>query len=514
MCVAERTSPAALLGEAIRLRYAASLELRRRPFAQLFSCTGAGAQHGATSPCDARRHVRIGDVRAVSTAAEHPWAMTEAPVTLDWSLVPAPAPAAAPPAAEAHRQLSLGRAAGGEEDVTARARLAVELSVLRRVLSPPEVERIVALLPEEFDLDGADVEMIPKRWVVVERASEALPGREALAGAMRPAVDGRILPFVRARLRCPDCLVCSSIVRRYAHSLGERYRDPPHTDGQAFATVVVALNSAGVDFDGGLYVVTDPVRPLSVALQAGDAVMHRWDLQHGVRIGWGRRLSWILWIQDSSPCVPQEELHQRPFLREAAESGHAVAMHILGGGASGRTPEGRRWLRRSAEAGFVKAMAQLGTSLQESDGRAAEGWLTAAALQGDVGAQAQLGILQLREGRAAAAEEWLERAAEGGHPMAQNELGMGLLVGSLGRAPDPGAAVPLLAAAARQGHSMAQTNLGFCYAEGRGVGRSLPAALYWWREAAAQGRSEALANLQQLQDANPGWAAWPVYAGS
>lgn len=294
---------------------------------------------------------------------------------------------------------------------------------------------------------------------------------------------------------------------------GERHRDPPHTDGQAFATVVVALNSAGIDYEGGLYVITDPARPLYTALQAGDAVVHRWDLQHGVQINRGQRLSWILWIQDAAPCVPQAELHRRPFLRKAAEGGHAVAMHILGSGANGRTPEGQRWLQRSAKAGFVRAMAQLGMSLQESDHHAAEEWLTAAARQGDIGAQAQLGIMQLRLSKVADAEVWLERASEGGHPMAQNELGMALLIGSLGRPPDPAAAVRLLTAAARQGHSMAQTNLGFCYVEGRGVAKSLPAAHYWWREAATQGQQEAWDNLQHLQDANPGWPAWPAHAG-
>merc|ERR1719440_1017680 len=121
-------------------------------------------------------------------------------------------------------------------------------------------------------------------------------------------MNNRILPFVRKHLECPRCTICSSIVRRYSHSLGERYRDPPHTDGQAFATIVVALNTAGEDYSGGLYVITDPAEPLFVSLRAGDAILHRWDLQHGVQVDSGQRLSWILWLQDTAPCVPQEEL--------------------------------------------------------------------------------------------------------------------------------------------------------------------------------------------------------------
>lgn len=389
----------------------------------------------------------------------------------------------------------------------------VSLSVMRPMLSSQEVRRIVALLPREFDLDQADVEMIPKRWVVVEREGFAVEGRQALADAMRPVIEDRVLPFVRHRLDCPDCLVCSSIVRRYSHSLGERHRDPPHTDGQAFATLVVALNAAEVDYKGGLYVITDPAKPITVAMRAGDAVLHGWDLQHGVHVHSGLRLSWILWVQDAAPCVKQEELHQRPYFERAALDGNVVAMHLLGTGPSGRTAAGRQWLQRAADAGFVKAAAQLGASLMTKDEARARRLLELAAKQGDTGAQANLGMALVRLGDLTGAEEWLRKAAKDDHPIAQNELGMALLTGSFGSS-EPEVAAEFLEAAARQGHAPAQSNLAFCYAEGRGTRRSLHAALYWWSEAATQRLPQAIDNLEVFRSAHPEWATWPTYDGS
>jgi hypothetical protein len=61
-------------------------------------------------------------------------------------------------------------------------------------------------------------------------------------------------------------------------------------------TVVVSLTSAGVDFEGGLYVSVGAGSEVSVALQRGDAVIHRSNLLHGVRVEpGGERWSWIMW---------------------------------------------------------------------------------------------------------------------------------------------------------------------------------------------------------------------------
>eukprot|EP00746_Dinoflagellata_sp_MGD_P139265 gnl/MRDRNA2_/MRDRNA2_72747_c0_seq2.p1 gnl/MRDRNA2_/MRDRNA2_72747_c0~~gnl/MRDRNA2_/MRDRNA2_72747_c0_seq2.p1 ORF type:complete len:261 (-),score=49.81 gnl/MRDRNA2_/MRDRNA2_72747_c0_seq2:17-799(-) len=257
--------------------------------------------------------------------------------------------------------------------------------------------------------------------------------------------------------------------------------------------------------------VTDPDLLHFLQLRAGDAVLHRWDLQHGVQVNRGKRLSWILWLQDSAPCVDQEELHRRPFLRKSAEEGNVIAMSILGSGASGRTLDGQQWLRRAADAGLPKAMAQLGAS---TEGPEARRWLLMAAERGDTNAQANVGLLSFREGNLEDAKAWLKRAASAGHATAQNELGMILLTGAAGSSePNPYAGASWLSKAARQGHRMAQSNIGFCHAEGKGVEQSPAAALYWWSEAALQGNQDAQANLQRLQQSHPEWPSWPMYRG-
>ncbi|CAK9060750.1 unnamed protein product [Durusdinium trenchii] len=435
--------PSQLVAQVVRLRYQASWTLRAAQIRRLFtplrkSRRSLGARSSSQVQVLSAHVLRLSDGGTC----------TEARLSLQWTLP------------------------GGAQQVG--------MTLLKGLLTPKEVEGLLLHVPEHFDLDRADVEMVPKRWIMLERAGRPVPQRELLVEKMRPYIEGRLLPYLRAHLGCPSCVVCSSIMRRYSMDLGERYRDPPHTDGQAFATVVIALNSAGRDYEGGLYVVSDPWRPLTVSLAGGDAVIHRWDLQHGVEVTSGRRLSWILWLQDQAPCVTQVELHQRSFLQSAAEDGNVVAMQILGTGENGRSEEGQRWLRMAAEAGLSGAMAQLAKHLREQ-GQEAEAlqWLQHAAGRGDAGAQSSLGMMLLQRGQLKEAEEWLEEAAELGNPVAQHDLGMALYTNALGRRDRRHAAFLWLERAARQGHAMAQSNLAVLCAENQDFSQ----ALYWWNEA-------------------------------
>eukprot|EP00434_Breviolum_minutum_P014727 symbB.v1.2.012986.t1/scaffold909.1/size153080/5 len=411
------------LVQLIRLRYEATTELRKAAVMKMFtSRSPRQVARGKRLP-RGREVLEVSSVQPLLLDAAH--VCTESNVNLHWTLSTSP-----------------------------RQAQQVEMTLLKGFLTETEVQGILQHVPKDFDLDRADVEMVPKRWIMLERAGKPVGlERAVLVEKTRPYIQGRLLPYLRSHLNCPTCVVCSSIMRRYSLELGERYRDPPHTDGQAFATVVIALNTAGKDYHGGLYVVSDPHRPLTVALNAGDAVLHRWDLQHGVEVTSGERLSWILWLQDQAPCVSQVELHQRSFLRQAAEAGNVVAMQILGTGENGRTPEGRQWLQEAAEAGLPGAMMQYAKRLTES-GQEVEAlhWLRQAAEQGDVGAQASLGMRLLRSS-VKEAEEWLRSAADMGNPVAQHDLGMALYTGAFGRGPEASAAHPWLERAARQGHA-------------------------------------------------------------
>lgn len=51
-----------------------------------------------------------------------------------------------------------------------------------------------------------------------------------------------------------------------------------------------------------------------------------------------------------------------------------------------------------------------------------------------------------------------------------------------------------------QGYANAQTNVGTYYASGTGVDQSFTKARQWWTKAAAQGHTDAIENLKQLDE--------------
>jgi hypothetical protein len=134
--------------------------------------------------------------------------------------------------------------------------------VLPQLISPDVAAEMVAALPEDdfnTDLDSVDslptyefpVESFNKPSLVGDTASAGGAARASLRELTAPVLSDRILPFVRARYQCPDCIPCTQIFRRYVP--GERRHHPAHFDTQAFVTVVVSLSSSS-DFDGGLFV--------------------------------------------------------------------------------------------------------------------------------------------------------------------------------------------------------------------------------------------------------------------
>lgn len=90
----------------------------------------------------------------------------------------------------------------------------------------------------------------------------------------------------------------------------------------------------------------------------------------------------------------------------------------------------------------------------------------------------------------AKAVEWLQKAAMQGNVNAQCDLGMVFKFG-LGVKEDAQRAFMWLQKAAAQGNDVAQYNLGLMYADGTGVKRNLPRASAWLALAAAQGNEKA-----------------------
>ena len=187
--------------------------------------------------------------------------------------------------------------------------------VMAELVTPDEAKNIITLLEdEEFDVDKDTVDKMTTFEFYLQKngnfddlasipgkpalANERLHVRQQLTAITAPIIEERIIPIVNDLYsdHCQgNCRPCFSFVRRYDSE--HRTTHQTHLDIQALVTVVVSLNSFGVDFDGGLFVSTgnshDTIKYLG--LQSGDAVIHQADLLHGVRVPSGQRWSWILW---------------------------------------------------------------------------------------------------------------------------------------------------------------------------------------------------------------------------
>merc|ERR1712224_550150 len=107
----------------------------------------------------------------------------------------------------------------------------------------------------------------------------------------------RILAAAKHHFRCPRCVICSSHIRQYREDL--RTFMGQHSDVQAFVTVTVALDDG---YSGGLFLADQLGNRRYLLLQPGDAVLHQWDVMHGVDVRKGHRHRWILWMHDGPPC--------------------------------------------------------------------------------------------------------------------------------------------------------------------------------------------------------------------
>jgi uncharacterized protein len=115
-----------------------------------------------------------------------------------------------------------------------------------------------------------------------------------------------------------------------------------------------------------------------------------------------------------------------PWLRRAAERGHARAAEILGRTADerGDLVEAEKWWRAAAEAGNAEAANQLG-ALLSTRGDRAEGatWYAKGAEAGHPIAMFNLAEWLRAEGEREEAKEWHRRAGEAGHAKSLNNLG-------------------------------------------------------------------------------------------
>ena len=193
--------------------------------------------------------------------------------------------------------------------------------------------------PSKSSLDGSKA-----RELAVMESRESI--RRRLREIVDPILEERLTPYVRQRY--PEicggadsskhedderaCTPCFSLLRKYHHD--ERTSHSIHHDGHALVTIVVSLSVREADYNGGLYVATKSSQRQYVGLTRGDAVVHRGDLYHGVKVlpateeeqqqgtrgdaALAQRWSWILWYRDSTKC----EDHGHEWFQECAEQGN------------------------------------------------------------------------------------------------------------------------------------------------------------------------------------------------
>ena len=253
-------------------------------------------------------------------------------------------------------------------------------------------------------------------------------------------LEDRILPYVRMRLGEPRVVIADALVRAYREE-DRRLALAPHFDTSSFATIIVPLNPG--QYEGGLYIQPGASASSRVfvdrSFEAGDALMHRFDVTHGVEVTAGNRYSLVLWLSDSAQSMAQGTT---PWLRAAADAGNAYAQYLYG----------------------------------------------------DVCRQGAYGVGRDDD----AAVDYFHKAANQGHALAQFHLGMLYWGGGSGVEQSDERCVELWRAAATAGLAAAQVKLGMCYASGyRGLQRDDAEARRWFERAARQGHIEAVMVLRR-----------------
>jgi hypothetical protein len=125
--------------------------------------------------------------------------------------------------------------------------------------------------------------------------------------------------------------------------------------------------------------------------------------------------------------------------------------------------------------------------------------------KGDIGHQYDLGIYYFQNDPATCtskdiveARRWFRLAAEQGHRRAQYWLGMSYFYAD--EADEYVEAFSWFRQAAERGYSKAQFQLGTIYLNGKGIGKNVREAVYWFRRAAAQGDEMAKEILRELRE--------------
>jgi TPR repeat protein len=169
--------------------------------------------------------------------------------------------------------------------------------------------------------------------------------------------------------------------------------------------------------------------------------------------------------------------------------------------------EGLAWLRKAADQGNMEAQALLGLAYfrgrgVDKDAQAAAKWLRPAAEKGYPRAEGLLGHVLLSAEAVRNAEEgvrWLKKAAGDGDAYAQSLLGDFLVSGTAGFGKNDAEGAAWYRKAAQQGDARSRYVLGTMHHFGVGLPQDDAQAQFWLGLSAAQGHADAKKALAQLR---------------
>lgn len=199
-----------------------------------------------------------------------------------------------------------------------------------------------------------------------------------------------------------------------------------------------------------------------------------------------------------------------PFIKSAAEAGHAVAMNYLGFfyekglGTEADNAKAFDWYLKSAKLGVPRAASNVGLSYRDGTGveknaSEAEKWLSKAGDLGWADAYSDLGLMY-EEGDGfdqsdAKAAQWYQRSVKAGSLPGMVNLGWIYDRGVGGLPLDHEKAAKLYLDAAKGGNAEGMNNLGESYLIGEGVIKNVPEGLKWLNAAYDAGSGRAAYNL-------------------
>ncbi|WP_425148265.1 tetratricopeptide repeat protein [Deinococcus sp.] len=171
--------------------------------------------------------------------------------------------------------------------------------------------------------------------------------------------------------------------------------------------------------------------------------------------------------------------------------------------------EAAKWLKKSADLGYVDAMMELGIIYENGDNNMpgdiyaqALSWYKKAAAKGNSDGQYKIGNFYkfgfgVKKDDVQAVS-WYRQAAAQGNKYAQYELGNLYEYGNNIKK-DYGQALALYRKSALQGNVRAQVSLGEMYEEGKGVPKDLKLALQWCQKAADTGDDNRAGCVKRLK---------------